>query len=116
MANFNGYLNLGTMFGVEIGSYLIDNTYNYANRSAMVVDTMMKAGISLFNQAEVCHRCHNKLDTETAVKKACAIMNTLYAWKVRPAKVPADCPHSWLDDAWCTLHAKYEELQEKEVC
>ena len=116
MAKFSGYLNLGTMFGMDIRSYIIDDAYNYANRSAMVVDTMMKAGISLFSQAEVCRKCNNRLDAETAQKKACSIMNTLYAWKVHPAKVPADCARSWIDDAWCTLHTKYEELKEKEVC
>ena len=112
---FTGNLNIGTCFGKEIGSYPIDDKCDYYNRAAMVVDTMMKAGMSLFKQAEVSHSCHRKYETDAAVSKACAIMNTLFAWKDIPAKRSPDCAVSWLDDAWCTLHAKYEELQEKEI-
>ena len=109
MAKFNGYLNLGNSFGVELGSYQIDKNADYFNKSAMIVDTMMQAGISLFQQADVCRKCGNRLDAGTAQKKACAIMNTLYAWKEIPAKRPPECATSWLDDAWCTLHQRYEE-------
>lgn len=116
MANFGGILNLGTSFGINLGTYPIDVSVNYANKTAMVIDTMMKAGLALFQQAEVSRNCGNRLDAETATKKACAMMNTLSAWKTLPHKRPPECPTSWLDDAWCTLHAKYEELQEKEVC
>ena len=112
MACFSGYLNFGEMLGKEIGSYRIDDTYNYANRAAMVVGTMMRAGISLFNLAEA-YKPGTTL-RESNMSKACAIMNTLYAWKVRPEKVPADCAASWLDDAWCTLHQRYEKIQEEE--
>lgn len=109
MAKYNGYLNIGIRFGVNIGAFIIDDKINYANQSAMIIDTMMRAGISLFQQADVCRRCGNKLDAETSKKKACAIMNTLCAWKEIPTKRPADCPTSWLDDAWATLHTRYEE-------
>jgi len=115
MAMFSGYLYLPVSFGTELGGYLINDQVNYANRAAMVVDTMMNAGISLFNKAEIERRCRNIIDAEASVKKACAIMNTLYAWKVRPEKRPPECATSWLDDAWCTLHQKYEGLCE-EIC
>ena len=115
MAKFSGYLTLPVSFGVELGGYLINDQVDYANFAAMVVDTMMHAGISLFNKAEVERRCRNNIDAETSSKKACAIMNTLYAWKDHPEKRPPECAVSWLDDAWCTLHQKYEELHDKEI-
>lgn len=115
MAKFSGYLNLGSMFDITIGSYLINDKCDYYNRAAMVVDTMMNAGISLFNRAEAHHHCHNEAEAKTDAKKACAVMNTLYAWKVRPEKRSPECAVSWLDDAWCTLHQRYEDLQDKEI-
>lgn len=110
---FSGYLDLS---GIEsnLGGYLIDEQYDYFNKAAMVVDTMMKAGLSCFDKAEsyLKRKCFERADE--AIKSGCSIMNTLFAWREIQTKRPPNCAKSWLDDAWCTLHQAYEELREKE--
>ena len=109
MSKFTG--NLNTPFG----TYRINENIDYFNESAMIVETIMNMGMSLFKQAETSHACHRNGETESSAKKACSIMNMLFAWKEIPSKRPPECATSWLEDAWYTLHNKYEELQENEI-
>lgn len=109
MAKYNGYLN------TRAGEYLINSDTDYISYGAMVIDTLMNAGISLFNRAQVNYACHKQGEVKNDIKRACSIMNALYAWKIHPEKRQVECATSWLDDAWCTLHKKYVELQDKEI-